>query len=122
MKAEDLVKAGYRLENMKITSVDLSMQDHGCITLMMDIRGSSVGTIYGGICLGHGYLGAKEFSGSEKAMPYIMRIMDVVGVERFNDLKGKYIRIATKTISSPVKIIGNIVEDKWFDSESFFNE
>ncbi len=122
MKTEDLIKAGYTLENMKITSVDLSMRDHGAITLMMAMEGNGIGTIYGGICLGHGYLGAKEFSGSEKAMPYIMRIMDVVGVECFNDMKGKYVRVAIKTFSSPVKIIGNIIEDKWFNPESFFNE
>lgn len=122
MKAEDLIKAGYTLKNMKITSVDLSMQDHGIITLMMALKGNDTGTIYGGTCLGHGYLGAKKFSGSEKAMPYIMRIMDVVGVALFNDMAGKYVRIAIKDFSSPVKIIGNIIEDKWFDPESFFNE
>lgn len=122
MKTADLIREGYTLENMQIISVDLSMQDHGVITLMMSMKGNCIGTVYGGICLGHGYLGAKEFSGSVKAMPYIMRIMDVVGVERFNDMKGKYVRVAIKDFSSPVKIIGNIIEDKWFNPESFFNE
>ena len=49
-----------------------------------------------------------------------MRIMDTVGVERFQDLKGKYVRVATKGLGSSVKIIGNIIKDKWFDAETFF--
>lgn len=120
MTADILVRDGYEIINMRITSVDLSMSDHGCMTLFMGMDGNGYGTVYGGYCLGHGYLGAKEFDGSEKSMPYIMNIMNVVGVERFNDMKGKYVRVAIKGLGSPVKIIGNIIEDKWFDPESFF--
>ena len=49
-----------------------------------------------------------------------MRIMDTVGVEKFQDLKGKYIRVAAKGWGNSVKIIGNIINDKWFDTETFF--
>lgn len=120
MTADSLIRDGYEIINMRITSVDLFMGDHGCMTLAMTMEGSGYGTVYGGYSLGHGYLGAKEFDGSEKSMPYIMNIMNVVGVERFNDMKGKYVRVAIKGLGSPVKIIGNIIEDKWFDPESFF--
>ena len=51
-----------------------------------------------------------------------MEIMNVVGVERFNDMKGKYIRVATEGWGSTVKIIGNIIEDKWFDVTTFFQD
>lgn len=47
----------------------------------------------GGYCLGHGYLGAKKFNGSPKGIEEIMRIMDVVGVDEFSKLAGKYIRV-----------------------------
>lgn len=57
---------------------------------------------------------------SAKGMESIMRIMDVVGVEALEDMKGKYVRIASKGLGSSVKIIGNIISDKWFDYESFF--
>lgn len=99
MKSEDLIREGYTLENMQITSADLSMEDHGVITLSMGMKSNGISTVYGGICLGHGYLEAKEFSGSVKAMPYIMRIMDVVGVDRFNNMKGKYVRVASRTLA-----------------------
>lgn len=51
-----------------------------------------------------------------------MRIMDVVGVSRLEDMKGKYIRVATKGWGSTVKIIGNIINNRWFDYDSFFKE
>ena len=32
---DKLREQGYKIENAKITSVDLSMADHGCLTLRM---------------------------------------------------------------------------------------
>lgn len=119
---EQLVASGYRIENALIENVDLSMADHGCLTLAMTLDGGGWGVVYGGYCLGKGYLGADDdfFDGSAAGMEYLMRIMDTVGVEKFQDLKGKYIRVATKGCGSSVKIIGNIIKDKWFDAETFF--
>lgn len=119
---EELTNLGYRIENARITDVDLSMADHGCLTLAMTLNGEGWGVVYGGYCLGHGYLGADDdfFDGSAAGMEYLIRIMDTVGVERFQNLKGKYVRVATKGWGDTVKIIGNIIEDKWFDAEAFF--
>ncbi len=117
-----LTEAGYTIENALIEKVDLSMADHGCLTLAMTLQGGGWGVVYGGYCLGKGYLGAEDdfFDGSAAGMEYLMRIMDTVGVERFQDLKGKYVRVATKGWGGQVKIIGNILKDKWFDAETFF--
>ena len=119
---DELIKAGYKIENAQITYADLSMEDHGCITLCMPLDGPGWGTVYGGYCLGHGYVGSKSFDSNKDSMVYIMKIMDTVGVSRFIDLKGKYIRVAVQGLSSPVKIIGNIMKDKWFDPDSFFED
>ena len=119
---EKLINEGYRIENAKITSVDLSMADHGCLTLKLVLEGGGWGCVYGGYALGHGYLDADDFEGSATGMESIMRIMDVVGVEKFNDMRGKYIRAAIKGISEPVKIIGNIIKEKWFDIDSFYKD
>lgn len=119
-----LTEAGYTIENALIEKVDLSMADHGCLTLAMTLQGGGWGVVYGGYCLGKGYLGADDdfFSGSAAGMEYLMRIMDTVGVERFQDLKGKYVRVAIKGWGDQVKIIGNILKDKWFDAETFFTD
>lgn len=119
---ETLRKAGYDIRNAEIKNVDLSMADHDVLTLQMTLEGDGWGVVYGGYVLGHGYLGAEEFDGSAKGLESIMRIMDVVGVERFNDMQGKCIRVATKGLGSSVKIIGNLIKDKWFDIDEFFKE
>lgn len=49
-----------------------------------------------------------------------MRIMDIVGVSRLEDMEGKYVRVATKKWGDTVKIIGNIIKDRWFDYQSFY--
>lgn len=115
-----LINDGYEIENAKITSVDLSMEDHGVLCLSIGLDGKGWGCIYGGYVLGKGYVGAKEFSGTEQGIESIMRIMDVVGVDKFNSMKGKIIRVATKGWGSIIKIIGNVIEDKWFDAGSFY--
>lgn len=110
------------IENAKITSVDLSMEDHGCLALWIILEGNGWGCGFGGRCIGKGYLGAKEFIGSKKGTEEIMRIMDVVGVSKFNDMKGRYVRVETNGWGGTIKKIGNIIEDKWFDYEEFYGE
>lgn len=119
---DKLTASGYSIENALIKNVDLSMADHGCLTLAMTLEGGGWGVVYGGYCLGKGYLGADDdfFDGSAAGMEYLIRIMDTVGVEKFQDLKGKYVRVALKGWGSSVKIIGNIIKDQWFDAETFF--
>lgn len=119
---EQLIESGYSIKNALITNVDLSMADHGCLTLAMTLEGGGWGVVYGGYCLGKGYLGADDdfFDGSAAGMEYLIRIMDTVGVEKFQDLKGKYVRVTLKGWGNSVNIIGNIIKDKWFDAETFF--
>lgn len=110
------------IRNAKITSVSLTMADHGCITywLQLDFNGCSRG--YGGYCLGHGYLGAKEFDATGKGLEAMMHIMDVVGVDRWENLKGQYVRIVDNGLGRTIDTIGNIIEDKWFNQREFFSE
>lgn len=121
---KELKENGYEIENAKITSVDLSMADYDCLCLRMVLEGRCWGTTYGGYSLGHGSLDCKDdfFDGSAKGMESIIRIMAVVGCYRFNEMKGKIIRVAVKSQSDPIKIIGNVIEDKWFDAETFYKE
>ena len=113
---------GYNIENATIKSVDLSMADHGCLVLTMALEGDGWGCIYGGYCLGQGFVGARNFKGSKNGIEYLMRIMDIAECDTFNQLEGKYIRVATKGWGEFVKIIGNPIKDKWFDAKSFFEE
>ena len=105
--------------NAKISSVTLSMADHGCLTFGLVMKGEGWGQMFGGWCLGHGYLGAKTFEGSAFGLECLMRIMDAIGVERWEDLEGKYCRIR-RDRGGIIVAIGNIITDHWFDVREFF--
>lgn len=109
------------IENAKITNVSLTMEDHGCLTFWLTLEGNGWGCGVGGYCIGKGYLGANEFTVEfDGGLEAMMRIMDVVGVSRWEDLKGKYLRVNLATWGSGVNTIGNIIKDKWFNLEEFF--
>ena len=109
--------------NAKIEDVSLTMADHGCLTFYITVKGSSFGVNIGGYCIGHGYQGAENFrSDSGDGLVAMMRIMDVVGVSSWEDLKGKYCRIKSEGWGDTVSTIGNILDDKWFDISEFFLE
>lgn len=118
--SQELIANGYTFENALIKSASLNMKNHACLTFDIVLEGDGWGVVYGGYSLGFGYLGSDTFTGSGKGLEAIMRIMDTVGVDDVNDLKGKYVRVAVKKFTDPVKIIGNIVKDKWFDYGTFF--
>lgn len=118
---EQYEKLGFTIENVRIKNVSISMADHGVLTYGITLEGSGWGCVYGGYCIGHGYLGSESFDGSGKGLEAMMRIMDTVGVEKWEDLAGKYMRIATKGWGGTVEIIGNVLEDKWFNQKEFFS-
>ena len=106
--------------NAKITSTSITMADHGCLTFWVTVEGSGFGVSIGGYSIGHGYLGASKFDGNGPGLEAMMRIMDTVGVDTWEDLKGKYIRIESNGLMKPVNKIGHLIDDKWFDIDEFF--
>lgn len=108
--------------NAKITSVSITMADHGCLTFRVTLEGSGWGVNVGGYCIGHGYLGAEKFDATGLGLEAMMRIMDTVGVSRWEDLKGQYVRAETDGWGGTVTKIGNILKDKWFDVDEFFKK
>lgn len=107
-----------KIENAKITNVTLSMADHGCLVFGLTMDGDGWFQTFGGWSIGHGYLGADVFEGSENGLECLMRIMDTVGVDRWEELEGQYCRIKCK--NGQIYAIGNIIKDHWFDVEDFF--
>lgn len=107
--------------NAKITGTKLTMEDHGCLSFWIFLEGAGWGVGYGGYCIGHGYLGANKFiAANGDGLEAMMRIMDVVGVDTWEDLNGQFVRVKTDGWGKKVDIIGNIMEDKWFNIKEFF--
>ena len=109
------------IKNAKITNVSLTMEDWGCLTFYITLDGGGWGCNYGGYCIGKGYLGAKNFQGSAAGLEVLMRIMDIVGVEKWEELKGKYCRVKTEGWGGTIQAIGNILKDEWFDVKEFYS-
>lgn len=109
------------IRNAQITSTSITMEDHGVLTFWIFLVWPGGGVGVGGYVIGKGYLGAKEFSVERgDGLEAMMRIMDVVGVEKWEDLKGKYVRFEDCGLGSTVHKIGNLLENKWFDLKEFF--
>lgn len=47
---------------------------------------------------------------------------EVFGVDKWEDLPGKYIRFEDNGWGSKTTKIGNIIADKWFDLKEFFGK
>lgn len=119
---DSLEAAGYKIENARIVDVDLYMNDYDWFVPRLTISGNMWGTAYGGYAIGSKPAG--KYEGYSNGVESIMRIMDVIGEREFSKLKGKYVRVAIKGtgLGEIVKIIGNIIEDMWFDYGSFFDD
>lgn len=110
------------IANAVITDVSLTMADHGYLTFNVHVNGGGWGCNIGGYGIGKGYLGAKDFEADGAGLEAMMRIMDTVGVDSWEKLKGKYIRVELNGLGSTVSKIGNILNDKWIDLREFFEQ
>lgn len=121
MEREDINMV--KIENAKISKVSITMADHGCLTFYVHLVGVGWEGNLGGYVIGHGQLGWNddEFkSNSGLGLVALMRIMNVVDVDTWENLKGKYCRVIID--NQTIKGIGNIISDKWFDVDKFFKE
>lgn len=105
-------------ENAQITDVSLEINEHCCLTFSITLKGSGWGASFGGYNLA--FFNGTSFKGSEKGLEALARVMYVVGVSKWEDIKGRYVRV--KQEDRLVVGIGNIIEDKWFEPREFFKE
>ena len=109
------------IRNAVIESTHLGWEDHGILTcyLYLDYGGSSQG--FGGYALDEpttdrsGKFAGR--AGSATGMRFIERILKTVGAEKWEDLKGKHVRVRQDNCT--VHSIGHFLEEKWFSPEEF---
>lgn len=105
------------IKNAKITSTTLGTEDHGIVSMFVHLDYSGSGQGFGGFCLDTPIEDASgkflRREGTAWGMEFIMRVLATVGVERWEQLPGKYVRADAEW--GTVHRIGHITEDKWFD-------
>ena len=110
------------VKNAKITSTMLGREDHGIMTFMIYIDAENFSCGVGGFCLDEFDTDSQTRVFRAKSMKAVSEILNVVGVDKWEDLPGKYIRFEDNDCGATAIKIGNIIDDKWFDMKNFFAE
>ena len=123
---ENLLEEGYKIYNGIVKSVQLRLEDHDILTLYLWIRSEAGELMWGGRSFGSLYQIKKGVHSSTEdncLAEYLLNIFDTLGVRGLDQLEGCHVRIAYKERRQKVSsILGNILENKWFDSEEFVKE
>ena len=102
--------------NAKIAGTTLGYEGHGMLTafIYLDYGGSQQG--FGGYRLDAYDKEEKKEVPTKYCGAWIAGILKAVGVDKWEDLEGKYVRVEREDggWNSRISAIGNIVEDKWF--------
>ena len=111
-----------KILNAKIESVSLCFAN-GILTFYLGLKiQGGAGCCFGGYAL-------DEYDKAEgRRLPISLglecleEIMKTVGVSSWENLKDKYIRVVSQGLGKSIEEIGNIMEDKWFNIEEFFQK
>jgi len=102
--------------NAKIINTKLGFEDHGCLTFVLTLDGGGWGVNYGNYCLGHRCNKPGE-SKNLDGYGAIIQLLNTLGVDSWEDLKGAYVRAEFK--NSTIKCIGHLINEQWFDYERY---
>lgn len=102
------------IKNARIKSVTITTEDHGCLSAWIHLDYGGSGQGFGGYAL---YLPESYSNHSTKSLAghFIYRVLEVTEVHKWEDLKGKTIRV--KADNGGVYAIGHILNDNWFCPE-----
>ena len=102
--------------NATIQSTMLGIEDHGIMTAYLMLEGDGWGCGFGGYSLDtpSGKMDGKRM-GTAYGIDWIMAVLDTVGVDSWEQLKGKVIRCEVEGVGGMAKRIGHVIKDKWFD-------
>lgn len=107
--------------NARITSTRLGFEDHGIMTFSLGLEFKSGGVSFGGYALDIYDKEKDERVGVGEGLDCLKEIMETVGVETWEDLKGKYVVLESGGWGGQALGIRNVLdEDKWFRPKEFF--
>lgn len=110
------------IKNAKISYTQLGREDHGIMTFIIGLE------FDGCCCQGFGCYALDGYDKETKTRVFhaksieaVSKVLDVVGVDYWEDLPGKYIRFKDMGWGKTIDEIGNLMEDKWFNIREFFS-
>lgn len=94
------------IKNAVIEDTMLGFEGHGILTIMITLD-------YGGSCQGFG--GYRMDGGDDFMSNSINLILKTVGVNAWEQLKGKHVRVEKEEgYNGKIMRIGNFLQDEWF--------
>ena len=108
------------IRNFKISATHLGYESHGIFTAYLTLQSAGFGISVGGYALDE-FIDKKRII-TKKGAELIPRILDVVGVETWEQLAGQYIRVEDNGIGESISKIGNLIEDNWLDFDRFLKD
>lgn len=99
--------------NAKIRSTHLGCEDHGIMTVWINLEWEGGGQGFGGYALDQWEAARNKRIGTAYGMQFIMAILDTLEVERWEKLVGTVVRIRAEY--TKVHAIGHFLKDQWFD-------
>lgn len=109
------------IKNAQIERTMLGREDHGIFTFMIFVKCEHWTCGVGGYALDSYDKQLNKRVFSTKSLEAVSKILDVVGVDKWEDLEGKYIRIKDNGWGSTIDEIGNLMENKWLNLREFFS-
>lgn len=97
------------IKNALIEKTMLGYEDHGIFTCFLSLKFDGGGQGFGGYRLD----APPKMLGTSFGIQFLGMILKTVGVESWEELKGKHIRIEADY--SKIKRIGHFMENRWFD-------
>lgn len=105
------------IKNAIIESATITSDDHNCLSAWVHLNYGGAGQGFGGYAL---YLPETCTHHELKSVAghFIWRVMEVTGVSKWEQLKGKTVRV--KADHNRVAAIGHIVKEDWFEPAKDF--
>lgn len=110
------------IHNAKITGTMLGIEDHGIMTFLVYLESDCWGIGFGGYALDEYDTKLERRVGIGMSLDLLKEIMEVVGVDKWEDLEGRYVRVASEGWGGKALGIGNILKERWVYPEEFFSE
>ena len=104
-----------KIVNAKIIDTMLGFEDHNIFTFMLTFEMDGTGQGYGGYALDKWDEIRHKRIGSKLGTEAVMRILKTVGVDKWERLKGQYVRLQYGDQGSgKIVAVGHIIKDQWF--------
>lgn len=109
--------------NAKITGTSLGWEDHGILTAWITLEMDGSGISMGGFALDEWDEGLdRRIDKQGLTGEYIRAVLETLELEKWEDLKGTYVRLDSEGWGGRALGIGHLMKDKWFRPDEFFKK